>query len=672
MGTPRASYIQDACKIEIDVETETATDPALQRLEQKIEELSQAASFTKQQHATKLLGAIEGLLDREEGMEMLYSYVPRMVQAGVFEDTVWKDPASLFAPLVGGTLRGSAGVAAMEVISELRVLAFAEGIMKSADFSAQDAKKFLQQLLVQNLDLTFPSGTEADRETDERVLQRGLRLFKFLLQRLPLAQVRNELAREVRAICSQRPIATERVREMLEMIHDSLELEGDDEAVSSLRFYVNALFGPTEGARQHQDLAEYKEWLSGLDEEGRKQECQQLGRTMKDTGLVSIWHPVALHFVLEHHSKLVPTVLELDRTGRVELEKNQELVEELIREAVSPATPQSVYGLALLLERGLLTRDPVVSGLQQLIDLEIAPAQRENILRTHEGKGTSANRVLLADTISVLGQPLGIGQGWNPTCQAARGISLWSQHAPGKLLNLIYDAAKYNKLEFRFEGQIINSKLLQAGLAKKLDYKLDSVSVVLVPHLDRVYNEMMRRASFRAEDPHKWANPALYGHWIPTGFACAYNQGLNAIVQYENFVRLFYATHHPEYTGGHALVYPNPVGIFITGPQGKFLGFHAISLLRVAEDPQGEVRIYFLNPNNEGRQQWDEDMHPSVMDHGERPGESSLPFHQMVSRIYAFHYNEAEVGNVAEVRQEQVQSVVKLAKDSWGANYQWL
>jgi hypothetical protein len=49
---------------------------------------------------------------------------------------------------------------------------------------------------------------------------------------------------------------------------------------------------------------------------------------------------------------------------------------------------------------------------------------------------------MVAGVISVLGQPLGIGQGMNPTCQTARGISLWSLHAPGYLLELIPRAAR--------------------------------------------------------------------------------------------------------------------------------------------------------------------------------------------------------------------------------------
>src|SRR5690606_13819485 len=111
---------------------------------------------------------------------------------------------------------------------------------------------------------------------------------------------------------------------------------------------------------------------------------------------------------------------------------------------------------------------------------------------------------------------------------------------------------------------------------------------------------------------------------------------------YQGFVRLFYAAFHPEYNGGREMVYPNPLGIFVTTNRGAMIGFHAVSLLRTAVDPDGILRGYFLNPNNEGRQNWGQDIKPSVYWHGEKHGESSLPFYQLAARTYAFHYNSLE------------------------------
>jgi hypothetical protein len=61
-----------------------------------------------------------------------------------------------------------------------------------------------------------------------------------------------------------------------------------------------------------------------------------------------------------------------------------------------------------------------------------------------------------------------------------------------------------------------------------------------------------------------------------------------------------------------------------------------------------------------------------VYGNGERAGESSLPFHQFVARVYAFHYNKLEVQQHLEnVPQPEIDKVYELAKVSWGTSYVW-
>jgi len=309
--------------------------------------------------------------------------------------------------------------------------------------------------------------------------------------------------------------------------------------------------------------------------------------------------------------------------------------------------------------------------LQRILGMKLHKDVEGNIRQSRQNSTLDPKHILTADCLSILGQPLGVGQGWNPTCQSARGISLWSSHAPGKLLNMVENAAKSNSLSMRFEGTVIKSDEQVLGLVKELDYNLDAVSIVLVPHLDKIYNEMIRRAANRYDDPHKWVNPAMYGHWIPTGFISAYDYLTNSIKEYEKFIRTFYITHHPEYNGGNNLAYPNPVGIFLTSSTGKLIGFHAVSILRV-QRVKGQVRVFILNPNNEGRQRWQDDMRPTVAGNGERAGESSLPFHQFASRLYAFHFNQSDLEDLQSVDDEEVVKVTELAKNSWGESYQWL
>ena len=290
----------------------------------------------------------------------------------------------------------------------------------------------------------------------------------------------------------------------------------------------------------------------------------------------------------------------------------------------------------------------------------------------HPDTDVKALHYLIGGTLKILGQPLGVGQGNNPTCQSARGISMWSQHAPAKLIDMIITVATQNNLIVRFENQDLESIKLAKGLMDDLDYDLDVVSVLLVPHLDKIYNEMMLRATGRGEDPHKWVNPSMYGHWIQVGFASVYDYLTNSIMDFEGFIRIFYAAFHPDFNGNRQMSYPNPVGIFITSSKGEMVGFHAISLLRVSRSPEGEVRAYFLNPNNEGRQNWGQGINPSVYGHGEKHGESSLPIHEFASRLYAFHYNQLDVTPyLIKVPDQHILRVEKLAKESWGKSYVW-
>ena len=102
-------------------------------------------------------------------------------------------------------------------------------------------------------------------------------------------------------------------------------------------------------------------------------------------------------------------------------------------------------------------------------------------------------------------------------------------------------------------------------------------------------------------------------------------------------------------------------------------GYHAVSLLRIDRDPVGNWRVYFLNPNSEGQQNWGQDIRPSVAGYGERPGESSLPVHEFAARVYAFHYNEIHLGDKPDaVPPREIERVEQLARNSWGTKYLWL
>jgi len=120
------------------------------------------------------------------------------------------------------------------------------------------------------------------------------------------------------------------------------------------------------------------------------------------------------------------------------------------------------------------------------------------------------------------------------------------------------------------------------------------------------------------------------------------------------------------------MVYPNPIGIFITSSKGDMLGFHAVSLLRIKKQENGDVRAYFLNPNNEGRQDWGQGIKPTVYGHDERHGESSLPIEHFLARVYAFHFNKLNaMAHLNDVSPKIVEAITKLAQESWGKSYTW-
>lgn len=617
----------------------------------------------------KLLSNLDILTDSVPGIHFIYDHIEEIIDAGIFVDTMWDDPHRLVPSLVSGTLKGGGQNTIYEILSEIRMVAIAKDNLQVKRFSASKAKTYLEETLVNNLDFVFPDSSEELPEMDKTTRRKVLALFSFLIEVVTIESIKHQIAREIDLICVQRPVVTDRVLKIIETVRQNIDLSDDEKDDNRLNFYIRAVNRPSAKAGEL-SLAEYREYLNQASRKEILMECEQMSEMMRDTGLASNYHAVLLQHVADN-ATLVKSALRLNDRGNAELDAHKKFVTSLIKKAVHPQTARACYGLARMLERTLLSHQPVKNGLQRIMGMNIDPSVTESIRKSRKAPERDSVEILLADCLCVLGLPLGIGQGWNPTCQSARGISLWSSHAPGKLLRMIESVAKSDSLWMRFEGQLIKSEELTLGLVKKLDFNLDAVSAVLVPHLDKIYNEMMRRAANRGEDPHKWVNPAMYGHWIPAGFISAYDYITNAIKNYEEFLRTFYITHHPDYNGGHDLAYPNPVGIFLTSSTGKLIGFHAVSILRVRRI-KGQVRVFILNPNNEGRQRWQDNIRPTVAGNGERQGESSLPFHQFASRIYAFHFNQADLDDLKKVDDEEINNVTRMAKESWGESYQWI
>lgn len=643
------------------------------RFQKALSTLEEAKPFAKSMYQTEVFQLAQELASTDEGIETLYEFAPQFDKAGVFHGGPWSDATSLEAPFVGGSLKIKGVNSVVELMSELRMLSIIEGHYEHEGVPPQEASAFLNEVLALNLDFLFPPETEEARVAGGDHIERGERLFRFLGSKLSYKAVADKLVEEIERLTVQRPIMVERIIRMIETAVQMLDENIEENTKEKLLSFQKSITTPTPLSEESQNLKEYQKKLAELDEQKILAEAVLFRESMEATGLVAPAHAILMRYLNRRYPDLIPEALGLTEVGTASYNANAELVRDMIQISVHPATSKVVYGLSRMLDSGILTQDPVLPALRRLFDIDFHPDVRKMIMKKEYRKaGITPNGVLVGGVINVLGQPLGIGQGLNPTCQSARAISLWAQHGVVQLLEYIARGVRENDIDMTFEGVPIHSNEIEGGVAEEIHHELDPVSSVLVPHLDKIYNEMMKKTALRGEDGHKWVNPEFYGEWIQRGFSNIIDPLTGFVTDYEAFVRLFYATHHPEYNEGYEMIYPNPVGIYITNVHGNLLGLHAVSIQRIDEDPDGEYRVYFYNPNNDSGQNWGQGIETSVQGKGELEGESSLPFKQFTSRMYAFHYNPYEQGDTYMVEDADVEEIEKLSRESWGKTYTWM
>ncbi|HJK96912.1 MAG TPA: hypothetical protein RMF84_06805 [Polyangiaceae bacterium LLY-WYZ-14_1] len=655
-----------------DVEGPAAKAERLgQQLDAAIGRLAETSGFAKSTRRGEAVDLARRLLLLPGGVDRLYPRAGALDRAGVFVGTDWDRPDVLLPTLASTTLReGDVHSAVLEGLSELRLLAVARGDFLHPSVSAEQAHKFLSQVLALNVnELAGASGTEADRVRSGPLGEARRDFYRYLASHIGYENIFDHLVDEMWRILSQRPISVDHVKQMVTQMAAQMYGGGGAEVVGAnagAARLVAALYGPTRGCQEDPGLDVYRDRLAAMDLHALRLEASGMARAMHDTGLVSPYHAVYLRFVLEREPTLIGPALGLSSTGRDGLLCYQLLVHRLIDEAIQPETAQAIYGLTMLLERGLLYTPPVAPSLWRQIGLRMAPETEQALTRAF-GDGLPPRVVLLAGVLSVLGQPLGIGQGNNPTCQSARALSMWSLNDPDYLLQMLTWAARDGEVIMHFEGERISSREAGAGLAEAPPIDVDPVSVVLVPHLDRVYLEMGRKCAIRGGDPHEWVNPEFHGWWVGRGFALAVDVATGKLDDYEGFTRLFYAIYHPLHNGNMPVIHPQPAGVAVTDSAGRFVGWHAITILRVALDQHDEMRVYFFNPNNDSGQDWGRDVMVATEGSGERFGEGSLPIAEFASRLYLFHYDPLERGDLASVPAAEIARVTAMARDTWAA-----
>ncbi|MCE8043169.1 hypothetical protein HOP60_13485 [Halomonas daqingensis] len=654
--------------------TPPADEEKLPRLLANLDEatamLGEARDFAKPGKLPRVLDTARRVLLHPGGAAALEVRARALEEAGVFLGSDWDSPQYLLPSLTTYSLKSpDANTVVIEALSELRLLAVAMGDYLHPLVSAEQAHHYLTQVMALNLWLLFSAPSEAERETQGRLARIPRYLFHHLAERIGYEHIIDQLIEEIWRILQQRPIQVEAVKQMITQIaicqaDPAIDLGTSGQGADRL---VSSLYGPTRACREDPGLEVYRQRLASMDNAALQGEATGFARAMHDTGLVSPYHPVLLRHLLDHGDHLITEALGLSSTGRDCLLCYRELAHALIRSAVHPATPQAVYGLALMLERGILYQPPVAPAMWRQLGLPLSEWSQARLNLAY-GDAVSPRARLLEGVLCMLGLPLGVGQGNNPTCQSARALSMWAYNDPDYLLQMVAWAARDDEIVMHFEGQPISSMKSSGGVAQSLPMDLDPVSLIVVPHLDRIYAEMGRRCIGREGDPHRWVNPEFHGWWSGRGFRINVDVASGQLHELDVFLRHFYASYHPYYNGNQPLIHPQPAGIAVTDSAARFIGWHAITILRVSLDPTEVMRVYFFNPNNDSGQDWGDGVRVSTAGNGERFGEASLPFEQFASRLYIFHYDPLERGELANVTQEELNRVTGYVHRSWGAN----
>lgn len=647
--------------------------PAVKQLDQAIMALGQARQAQPEASNTHVLAAASQVLLEDGGPAALYHRVRRLESARVFAGTDWDQPAILQADIAKIALRtGDLATTTIEALSQLRLLAVAVGDYQHPRITARRAHQFMTQVMALNLDLMGGRLSESDRERGSGLGEAVAALYAFELATMGYESILDSLVREVWRILDQRPIDIDQARDMVIQIAHCLYDPSIDTDNASAAALVNALFAPTPGCSEDPGVATYTARLHEMMPGALQDEAESFAHAVHQTGLVSDYHAVFLRHLRglgEAGDALIPVALGLSSTGRDALGCYRLLVHTLIDECLFVATAQAIYGLSCLLERGVLYSGPVAAGLWRQIQLPLS-AETCDTLATAFGDALAPRQYLLAGVLSLLGQPLGVGQGNNPTCQSVIGVSMWAANDPDYLLQLLAWAARDDEILFRFEGQTVSSKGLAAGLAKTRPLDVDPVSMILVPHLDRIYIEMGRLCGPRDDDLHRWIHPEFYGWWVGQGFRVVADPATDTIADHADFLRQFYASYHPLYNNNLPVVHPQPAGIAATDSAARYIGRHAITILRIGRDPAGEMRVYFFNPNNDSGQDWGGGVVTSTEGHGEFFGEASLSFAAFASRLFVYHYDPLEKGDPEQVPTAELQEAVEAAETSWAGEFQ--
>lgn len=399
----------------------------LSKFDNAVSLLTLAPACSKPAKLPCVMDTARHVLLQDGGCEALESRAQAFENSGLFSGSDWETPQYLVPTLTTFSLKSpDANVVVIEALSELRLLAVAKGDYQHSLISAEHAHHYLTQVMAINLWLLFLPPSEAERETQGQLANIPRQLFKHLADRIGYEHIVDQLIDEIWRILKQRPIQVDAIKQMITQIalcqvNPEIDLGISGQGADRL---VSSLYGPTQACREDPGVDIYRERLERMDQAALQAESTGFARAMHDTGLVSPYHPVLLRHLLEEGDHLLSEALGLSSTGRDCLLCYRELVQALIRGGVYPATSQAVYGLALMLERGILYQPPVAPAMWRQLNLPLSEWAQSRLHMAY-GDSASPRARLIEGVLCMLGLPLGVGQGNNPTCQSARALSMW-------------------------------------------------------------------------------------------------------------------------------------------------------------------------------------------------------------------------------------------------------
>ena len=245
-----------------------------------------APSFSKKDKKSLLLSHADMLCRTAEGITFLYKCIGEADEAGLFEDSVWVEPRHLVPFLVGGTLLAGYPISTMEILSELRLLAIAENRIENPAFPAEQARAFLEDMLVANFVLAYEDFSERAWEAYAKgELEKIRLLFGLIHQHISLESLKPKVADAIEVLSAHRPIVVTKIKRMLAVIDKQVRLDESHPEDQRLLQFVNALYRPTSKAREEGSPQEYRQWLEQSGKAKVKAESKQIGAQMAEIEL---------------------------------------------------------------------------------------------------------------------------------------------------------------------------------------------------------------------------------------------------------------------------------------------------------------------------------------------------------------------------------------------------